>query len=112
MATPLPDAERNSLSKGKPCIDHLGNEYPSVKEMCRKYDLNYNMFCARVKRGWTIEEAVLGRKRHGSVCCDHLGNKYPSIKALCEAYGISIHQYRYRWEAGWSVESILMGEQR
>lgn len=37
-----------------------GMVFGSLRKVCRYYDLNYNVVYSRLKRGWSIEEAVQG----------------------------------------------------
>ena len=39
-------------------IDHLGNEYSSITEMCDAYDISRCTYLKRLKRGWTQEAAL------------------------------------------------------
>lgn len=42
--------------------DYLGNTYKSIKDMCDFYNVNYRTYSSRLKRGWTLEEALTGKK--------------------------------------------------
>lgn len=89
--------------------DHLGNEYPSQKDMCEAYGVDIGTFRSRIKHGASIEEALttpLGGIR-GVPHTDHLGNVYPSKKAMCEAYGLSPKALDSRIKAKWSLEDAL-----
>ncbi len=76
------------LSKGKPiaCTDHLGNKYPTKKEMCLAYGVDPSTLARRLREGCSLEEALLGK--YTTKVVDHLGNKYPTKKDMCVAYGI------------------------
>lgn len=41
-----------------PCKDHLGNEYPTIANMCKKYKIKRTTFQHRLHRGWSLEEAL------------------------------------------------------
>ena len=43
--------------------DHLGNKFPSYSKMAEAYGINARLFATRRKRGWTIEEALTGKRR-------------------------------------------------
>lgn len=47
----------------KPVIDHLGNQFTSIKKMCEHYNINYKTYMSRILRGWTLEEALITQNR-------------------------------------------------
>lgn len=95
----------------KTCTDHLGNEFRSLKDMCGKYGLRTNLYCNRIKMGWTMEEALttpIGKNpRKGSRCCDHEGRVFPSISAMARHWGVSIKAIHSRLRKGWPLEVAL-----
>lgn len=48
----------NMQYHGKKCIDHLGNEYPSLLAMCRHYGIHRMKYKNRIKLGWSQEDAL------------------------------------------------------
>lgn len=85
--------------------DHLNNEYKSTQEMLDHYKVEYGTYWNRLKKGWTLEEALLGRDI--CMCIDHLGNKYKSISEICRQYGVAMSVYQRRIKSGLSVEEAL-----
>jgi len=47
----------------KRCKDHLGNEYASKGDMLKNYGVKPITFTKRIGRGWTLEEALTGKRR-------------------------------------------------
>ena len=41
-----------------PCKDHLDNEFPSMRAMCKHYGVNINTFNKRIENNSSIEEAL------------------------------------------------------
>ena len=93
----------------KPCKDHLGNEFPSIGEMCRHYQINQSTFNDRIKKGWSMEKALTAPLKPGYEIssADHLGNKFSSTKEMCECYSISPTVFCDRIKKGWSLEKAL-----
>ena len=90
------------------CVDHLGNEYVSIKDMCRSYGINTATYRQRIARGWDIEKALTYFPIESRVkCVDHLGNKYASKTEMCNKYGIPVSSYNKRIKKGLSVEQAL-----
>lgn len=42
--------------------DHLGNSFTSNTKMAKYWNVNYETFRDRIKRGWSLEEALAGKK--------------------------------------------------
>lgn len=87
----------------KRVIDHLGNKYSSLKEMCATYDIEPDLFCHRLERGWSLEDALGPKKEYpmnGISCEDIEGNKFDSISSLCKFHGIKSNVYLYRKKMG------------
>lgn len=90
--------------------DHLGHEYDSIIDMCRAYNIDYNIYRDRTKDGWSIEKALttpIRKINNGVKTTDHLGNEYNSISDMCKAYNIDRCTYNNRTRSGWSKEKAL-----
>ena len=48
--------------RSKAAVDHLGNEFKSISEMCRHYGVLKNTFSTRLSRGWSIKESLTGKE--------------------------------------------------
>lgn len=50
----------NQKKNGKPKIvnDHEGNQYNSIKDMAKSYNINTKTLYARIQSGWSIEKAL------------------------------------------------------
>lgn len=42
--------------------DHLGNTFPTTNKMAKHYGVDPTLFRNRVKRGWSLEEALTGKR--------------------------------------------------
>lgn len=97
--------------KNKVCMDHLGNEYRSISEMCSFYRISEDAYYSMLIHGYSIGEALelaannieMGRLK----CTDHLGKEYRSANEMCRSYGISLSTYRRRMKDGWTQEEAL-----
>ena len=108
--------------------DHLGKSYNSVKEMCEAYNVRPALYGQRRRRGYTVQEALVGRRltkeespngtyyarplNGQKVCKDHLGNEFPSIKVMCEYYNVSPSVYCRRIKAGSPIDVALLGKRK
>ena len=94
----------------KPVEDHLGNIYPTKKEMCAFYGVPFQTYAYRLNHGWTLEAALTTPStpqvtRNEPI--DHKGIRYPTIKEMCDAYGVRVATYMYRRNHGWDIKSAL-----
>ena len=93
----------------EPFRDHLGNSYPSLKDMCEHYRIQYQTYYKRVLSSWSVERA-LTTPEHRDPVKDHLGNVYRSKKDMCQEYGISDSTLNKRLRKGMSLKEALTGE--
>lgn len=89
------------------CVDHLGNRYSSVKEMCDKYGISVDIYRQRLKSGMALEEIFKDVKTSWSDATDHLGNKFANIPEMCKYWNISVAAYCSRIRKGWSIKLAL-----
>ena len=52
-----------NLRKNKVETDFLGNEFPSIEEMCRFYGITHIQYLLRIQLGWTKEKALTTKVR-------------------------------------------------
>ena len=94
----------------KTCRDHQGNGFRSINEMCARWNVPPATFRHRLKRGFSLEQALTAPPRtdpSGVRCMDHKGRIFPSISAMCEEYGIGRHTFMDRVHAGMSLREAL-----
>ncbi len=110
-------ATRHSTGEriGLPTVDHLGNSYPSQRAMCRQYDIKVAAFRARLRNGFSLEEALTAprghhRERTAEKVEDPEGNRYPSVKKMCAAHGVNQGTYYSRLNKGMSQAEALAVE--
>lgn len=87
-------------------VDHKGNVYNNVLEMCNAYNLKKVTFYHRKKSGWSLEECLWGRESYVE---DHVGNRFSTLKDMCKYYGLSASLYTARLKRGFTVEEALLG---
>lgn len=86
-------------SKGKPCYDHNGKSFNSVKEMCAYWNVKTTNYESRRKLGWSIQDSLIGKplkeKLHGPYC-DPNGEVFNTLKDLCEHWNINVTTVQHR----------------
>ena len=97
---PLKDALTKPTRKqhNGPCKDHLGNEFPNQKAMCKHYGISYDTFYRRMTKNHMSLEDALTTASPKKTCEDHLGNKFPNRKAMCKYYNIDTKTFVNRIE--------------
>ena len=106
---PIKDALTKPTRKqhNGPCKDHLGNEFPNQKAMCKHYGISYDTFYRRMTKNHMSLKDALTTALPKKTCEDHLGNKFPSVIAMCEHYNITRPAFDKRIEKGWSIKDAL-----
>lgn len=96
-----------SNNKDKP-VDHLGNKFNTVEEMCEHWDISYSSFYTRMANNMTVEEALTVPLREKDMePVDHLGNRFDTLQEMCKHWGISKGAFQSRLQLGWSLEDAL-----
>lgn len=98
------------ISHDKPCSDHMGNVFGSIKAMCAFWHIRPETYSRRLTHyNMSVEEALaLPVKPNGGIVChDHLGEKYYSVTSMCKHWGIDRKVYEYRVSHGWGLEKAL-----
>lgn len=118
----LEDALTTPISRkhsAQEVTDHLGNKYRSRSLMAKAYGISSLTVGDRLKRGWSMEEALTTpidtsnyrktKKVTKVKVQDHLGNWYDSYYELAKAYGLSFSTlYGRVAKLGWSIEKALL----
>ena len=118
VACPVKNPKSIKTSRGKstkPCEDHLGNKFTSVKAMLHHHGVKPYVYQARRRLGLSLEECLSSERQkrktgdNGRIlaCEDHLGNKFESITAMLKHYGVCNSLYYRRKKQGLSLEECL-----
>ena len=92
----------------KPCYDHLGNYYERLSDMLEEYGVSNTTYNTRLKRGWTLEEALLGKGEHRNKNIGPDGTVYPSDFIMCRMNNLETATYYARVKRmKWPLERIL-----
>ena len=98
--------KRKTSPAARQCCDYNGIIYKSLKDMANAYGLSSSLLDSRLRRGWSLEEALTTPAKRFSI--DHLGQKYNSDSEMARAWGILPATYRHRRvDLGWSLEEAL-----
>lgn len=113
---PSPDNSKNTAT------DHKGILYKSFEAMCRSYNQPSGRVHSRIKRGWTLKEALLTPVNEENVTSkiynqnisqknivyDHNGKLYKSFEAMCRSYNQPSSRVQGRLKRRWPLEQALL----
>lgn len=90
----------------KPCTDHTGKHFKTMRDMARAWGISYEVMRYRVKfQGMTLRQALeLGDRRKVH---DHRGQEFSSVTSMCRYWRISSSVYLRRIKSGMSVRDAL-----
>ena len=89
-------------------IDHKGNKFECIKDMCDYWNIKYSVYNGRKQLSWSLQECLEGKDI--DYVYDHKGNKFKSIKDMCRYWGIKYNVYIVRKHYGWTLEECLEGK--
>jgi hypothetical protein len=92
---------------GKPEVDHLGNEFPMLKDMCKYYGVTVPAYLRRIANGYTKEEALTKCQKNHRTIVDFAGNKFSSDADMCRYYNVKHSTYLYRIRNGYPQQMAL-----
>jgi len=97
------DIERSNNTKGKTIVLE-GKKYLSISDAAKAYNLPLVTVSARMKRGWSIEEAfgIKPRKHKGKTLIVN-GKEYSSISDAARSYGLPVGTVIARLRLGWDI---------
>ena len=110
--------EKNrKLINDVPCVDFLGNEFLTIREMCAYYNISCELYNKRLWAGWTQKEALTIPKRknrnkrltspNAKPCFDHKGILYNSYSEMANTYSINPGTLMKRLSEGWTIKDAL-----
>lgn len=89
-----------------------GIEYKSISEACKAYNVQVPTCFNRLKKGYSIEEALKPEAHEILHECveDHLGNKFNTFKSMCDFYKLDRSTVQTRLKSGLTLEEALTKE--
>ena len=87
-------------------VDHLGNEFRTVHDMCKHWHLSYDTLRKRLKKGLSLEKTLTTAVQDNRIT-DHTGQEFDSKTAMCKKWGIPVKRFTDRIEKGMSLEEAL-----
>lgn len=97
--------------KKKMCIDHENRCFKNMTQMCKYWGVTRELYKDRIRRGWTIKDALTIPKGEYSPTfiesTDHTGRKFKTFSDMCKAYDISTNTVKDRLRRGWNLKIAL-----
>ena len=66
-----------------------GKKYNYIEEAFKKYKVDKRKYLQRIKRGWSVEEAIFGERISGSNYIKVYGKEFKNLKRVAEYYGVN-----------------------
>lgn len=85
-----------------------GVEYPSLAALAKDYNLDYNKLKQRIRRGYSILEAVTGIKASKKI--KYKDYEPMSIMDLCNSKGLYMYEVMCKINDGLPIDDIVEGE--
>ncbi len=94
-------------------VEYKGKKYNSVLAITKELGHSYGAVYARLKRGYTLDEALskasnIGKGKRKEI--EYEGRIYPSINELLKSYNVPRHVYYRQLKKGATLEEVLSGK--
>jgi hypothetical protein len=101
----------SAANQGKK-LDVAGQTFPSMAAACLAHGIKVEVYHARRRTGWSIEEAleITARPdapRPGAKTWSIAGKTYFSLRKACEAHGLNPDRIRSRLSMGWTLDEAF-----
>lgn len=96
--------------RSKPCVDHTGKEFPSLKAMVDYWGCTVMTVSDRLRRGWSVHDALLKPSRsdyRGDVVVDPNGVQFNSERLMVKSWGVPWVSYLSAKEQGLPLINCL-----
>ena len=95
------------------CTDHLGYDFPSMRQMCVYWKIPITVYRNRMKQNWSQKDALTTpTEQNTKICEDHLGNTFNSITEMCEHYDITTKVFQTRISRNWTLKDALTSKRK
>lgn len=102
------DKFKKQVSTGNRVTDHTGQEFRSVRAMCKHWGVSLNAFNYRFKvKNLSLEKSLTNKLRKREGIYDHLGREFNTASEMCEHWGVLYTTYTRRLKTGYSLEEAL-----
>lgn len=100
---------RNNPRKAGPYVDHKGNVYKSLRDMCSTYGISVDVYKYRRNvSNLSIEEALTKPVRYHVVTpVVYNGITYDTVKELCEANHVTVNVFNHRIRLGMTIDEAV-----
>ena len=85
------------------CQDHLGQTFPSIRDMCDHWGISYQVYSSRIHREhWSVEMALTTpiSDNANQPIIDPNGVWWESISKMCKAWTINEKTFKSRMKTG------------
>lgn len=97
----------DKVKQDKICYDFNDKKFSTQKDMCEYYGISTDTYFNRLKRGWSLQDALTKEVNSLQSIIGPDGKKYKSISAMCKVYNIGTCTFLNRVNRGISVEEAL-----
>lgn len=101
----------SKVNKGKGYVDHQGNHFESLQEMCDFWHITIAQYYHRKGKNMSLKDLLtkpaLERVTNTYHVKDHLGKEFSSIREMCKHWHIKYETYSTRKQLGWNLEKRL-----
>lgn len=89
------------------CKDHMGNVFKDESEMCKHWGITEELYKFRIKKGYSIMEALCYNSVTSAPFKDFLGNKFKNVDEICEYHDVNCNLFMENYNNGVDIKTCL-----
>lgn len=87
------------------CLDHLGNKFKTISDMCKHYNISRSIYDHRIRAGWSKQDALTTPPKRRIQ--DNNGNVFDSFADLCKFHNIDYGRSISRLKRNQNINTVI-----
>lgn len=89
------------------CKDYMGNVFNDESEMCKHWGITEELYKFRIKKGYSVMEALCYNSVTNAPFVDFMGNKFKNVDEMCEFHDVNCNLFIENYNNGVDIKTCL-----
>lgn len=87
--------------------DHNGDKYETLEAMCTHWGITEELYKFRIKKGYSVMEALCYNSATTAPFVDFMGNKFKNVDEICEYHDVNCNLFIENYNNGVDIKTCL-----